>query len=72
MAINGNSCTKVGLDSDGPEVTPETRNFTPDPERERLSVEFFSKYLPKVETSVILVSQKHYIFSITKIQNEIG
>ena len=49
MAINGNSCSKVGIDSDGPEVTPETRNFIPDPERERLSVEFFSKYLPKVQ-----------------------
>ena len=56
MAINGNSCSKVGIDSDGPEVTPETRNFTPDPKRERLSIEFFSKYLPKVHTAAFYVS----------------
>ncbi len=48
MAIHGNSCTKIGIDSDGPQVTPETRTFDPDPIRERQCVEFFKKYLPKV------------------------
>ncbi len=49
MAIHGNSCTKIGIDSDGPQVMPETRNFDPDPERERLCTEFFRKFLPKVK-----------------------
>ena len=48
MAINGNSYSKVGIDSDGNEVTPETRTFIPDARRERESIESFRKYLPKV------------------------
>lgn len=48
MAIHGNSCSKIGIDSDGPEVTPETRTYIPDPKREQECVEFFRKYLPKV------------------------
>ena len=48
MAINGNSYSKVGIDSDGNEVTPETRTFIPDARRERESIGFFRKYLPKV------------------------
>ena len=48
MAINGNSYSEVGIDSDGNDVTPETRTFIPDARREKESIEFFKKYLPKV------------------------
>ena len=54
MAINGNSYSKVGIDSDGNEVTPETRTFIPDARRERESIEFFKKYLPKVSSPLTI------------------
>ena len=38
----------MGVDAAGPEVTPETRNYKPDPIREKVVLDFVKENLPKV------------------------
>ena len=46
--IHGNSGTKIGIDAGGFAVTPSTRTFTPDPEREERSERFLRENIPGV------------------------
>lgn len=46
LPIHGNSGTKLGIDAAGNAVTPETRTFTPDEERETRSERFLKENIP--------------------------
>lgn len=48
LPIHGNSGTKLGIDAAGNAVTPETRTFTPDEERETRSERFLKENIPTV------------------------
>ena len=49
LPIHGNSGTKIGIDAVlSPSVTPETRTFKPDPNREKVCTNFLSNIAPKV------------------------
>lgn len=50
LPIYGNSGFKIGIDAGGPEVTPSTRNYTPDPVRVKYCEEFLKEFLPRVNT----------------------
>jgi sarcosine oxidase len=44
--VYGEVATKAGLDAAGPAVTPDTRSFEPDPERERFLDEWLGRHIP--------------------------
>ena len=44
--VYGEVATKVGIDAAGPVVTPETRTYEPDPERERRAEAWLAEYIP--------------------------
>jgi sarcosine oxidase len=46
--MHGNSGSKIGVDAGGPVVTADTRNFTPDPVREKACIEHLKKTIPRV------------------------
>jgi sarcosine oxidase len=46
LPIHGNTGTKLGIDAGGYPVTPSTRTFTPDPEREQRSERFLQENVP--------------------------
>ncbi|XP_064611531.1 monomeric sarcosine oxidase-like [Liolophura sinensis] len=47
LPIHGISGSKIGIDAGGNQVTPETRNFTPDPEREKACIHFLKSIIPR-------------------------
>lgn len=48
LPIHGIPAFKIGIDAGGPATTAETRNFQPDPVREKLVADFIKTYIPKV------------------------
>lgn len=44
--VYGEVATKAAIDASGPVVTPETRTYTPDPERERRVEAWLGEYIP--------------------------
>ncbi|XP_070575600.1 monomeric sarcosine oxidase-like [Ptychodera flava] len=67
LPIHGNTGSKIGIDAGGPPVTPETRNFKPDPVRQKVCVEFFEKYLPKAVGP--LLYSKTCLYAMTPDRN---
>lgn len=47
LPIHGNSGSKIGIDAAGPAVTVDTRNYQPDPVREKACVDFLQKTIPR-------------------------
>jgi sarcosine oxidase len=47
MPIHGIAAFKIGIDAGGPLVTGDTRNFKPDPVREKKCVDFLKENVPK-------------------------
>lgn len=54
LPIHGNSGTKLGIDAAGNAVTPETRTFTPDEERETRSERFLKENIPTVRAFILI------------------
>lgn len=48
IPIYSNSGTKIGIDAGGPVVSANTRNFNPDPVREKICIDFLKKNIPRV------------------------
>ena len=48
LPIHGNSGSKIGIDAGGPVVTADTRNFHPDPVREKACIDHLKKTIPRV------------------------
>ncbi|XP_077982862.1 monomeric sarcosine oxidase-like [Glandiceps talaboti] len=53
LPIHGNTGSKIGIDVGGPRVTPETRNYKPDPMREQICIDFFKQFMPKAVGPVL-------------------
>ena len=54
LPLHGNTGFKIGIDAGGPVVTAGTRNFTPDPIREKKCIDFIQEILPKACTYTLL------------------
>ncbi|CAH1265569.1 PIPOX [Branchiostoma lanceolatum] len=53
LPIHGNTGSKIGIDYGRTHVTPGTRTYTPDPVREKASIEFLQKYIPRVGADIM-------------------
>ncbi|XP_055955263.1 monomeric sarcosine oxidase [Patella vulgata] len=69
MPVHGNAATKIGADACGEVVTSATRNFTPNAELEKLTMDFMASIAPKfvgpvVQTKTCLYAMtrdRHYV-----------
>ncbi|PIK39139.1 putative sarcosine oxidase isoform X5, partial [Apostichopus japonicus] len=69
LPIYGNSGFKIGIDAGGPEVTPSTRNYTPDPVRVKYCEEFLKEFLPRSVGPILytktclytMTSDRHFV-----------
>jgi sarcosine oxidase len=65
--IYGEVATKVSIDLGGPDVTAETRDFVPDPERERRQEAWLARHLPGALGPVL--STKTCLYDMTPDRN---
>ncbi|XP_077982828.1 monomeric sarcosine oxidase-like [Glandiceps talaboti] len=65
--IHGNTGSKIGIDAGGPSVTPETRNYKPDPVREKICIDFFENFIPEAVGPILYT--KTCLYAMTPDRN---
>lgn len=67
LPLHGNTGFKIGIDAGGPVVTAGTRNFMPDPVREKKCLDFIQEILPKAMGPILYT--KTCLYTMTPDRN---
>ncbi|XP_063950963.1 monomeric sarcosine oxidase-like isoform X1 [Lytechinus pictus] len=67
VPIHGTSGVKIGIDAAGPEVGPNSRSFTPDPQREREVIDFLSRHCKRALGPILYT--KTCLYAMTPDRN---